>query len=78
MNDAHQGSGVVEQARRAPQRSVDEQVMHLERDQFVTETSRPLQRATLRASAAAGLWALRVFVVVVSLMVIYTFMDQLR
>ncbi len=28
--------------------------------------------------ATAGLWALRVFVVLVSLMVIYTFIDQLH
>ena len=52
--------------------------MHLERDQFVDETSRPVPRAPLSAHTAAGLWALRVFVIVVSLMVIYTFIDQLR
>jgi hypothetical protein len=32
----------------------------------------------LGARAVAALWALRVFVVLVSLMVIYTFIDQLR
>ena len=52
--------------------------MHLERGQLVTETSRPVPRAALSARAAAGLWALRVFAVLVSLMVIYTFIDQLR
>ena len=52
--------------------------MHLERDQFVAETSRPVPRAALAARATAGLWALRVFVVLVSLMVIYTFIAQLR
>ena len=51
--------------------------MHLERDQFVAETSRPVPRAALSPHARAGLWALRVFVVLVSLMVIYTFIDQL-
>lgn len=56
----------------------DEHVLHLERDQLVTETSRPLPRAALGAPAAAGLWAIRVFVVLVSLMVVYTFIDQLR
>jgi hypothetical protein len=55
----------------------DELIMHLERDQFVAETSRPLPRAPLSARASAGLWTLRVFVVVVGLMVIYTFIDQL-
>ena len=52
--------------------------MDLERDQIVAETSRPVARAALSARATAGLWALRVFVVLVSLMVIYTFIDQLH
>lgn len=56
----------------------DELIMDLERDQFVAETSRPVARAVLGARAIAGLWALRVFVVLVSLMVIYTFIDQLH
>jgi hypothetical protein len=56
----------------------DELIMHLERDQFVVETSRPVPRAPLGARASIGLWALRVFVVVVSVMVIYTFVDQLH
>jgi hypothetical protein len=56
----------------------DELIMHLERDQFVAETSRPVPRAVLAAHATAGLWALRVFVIVVSLMVIYTFIAQLH
>jgi hypothetical protein len=78
MNDAHQGSGVPEQDRQPQQRFENKQVMHLERGQLVTETSRPLPRAALSARAAAGLWALRAFVLLVSLMVIYTFIDQLR
>jgi hypothetical protein len=56
----------------------DELIMHLERDQFVDETSRPVPRVALSARGAAGLWALRVFVVLVSLMVLYTFIDQLH
>ena len=55
----------------------DELVMHLERDQFVVETSRPVPRASLSGRAKAGLWTLRVFVILVSLMVIYTFITQL-
>jgi hypothetical protein len=55
-----------------------EQAVHLERGQLVTETSQPLPRAALTAPAAAGLWALRAFAVLVSLMVIYTFISQLR
>ena len=52
--------------------------MHLERDQFVAETSRPLPRAELTQRVVVALWALRVFVTLVGLMVIYTFVDQLH
>jgi hypothetical protein len=56
----------------------DEQelVMFLERDQLVTDTSRPVPRAALSRRVNNALWALRVFVVVVSAMVIYTFISQ--
>jgi hypothetical protein len=78
MNHAHHSSAGPEQDLQPQQRFEDDQVMHLERGQLVTETSRPVPRAALSARAAAGLWALRVFVVLVSLMVIYTFTGQLR
>jgi hypothetical protein len=56
----------------------DEQqlVMFLERDQLIADTSRPVPRAPLSRRVRAALWALRVFVVVVSAMVIYTFVSQ--
>jgi hypothetical protein len=60
------------------ERYEDELIMNLERDQFVAETSRPMARAMLGKGTVAALWALRVFVVLVSLMVIYTFVAQLR
>lgn len=63
---------------RARERVEEELIMHLERDQFVAETSRPVARAPLGARAIAGLWALRAFVVLVSMMVIYTFVVQLH
>jgi hypothetical protein len=78
MNHAHHSSAGPEQDRQPPQRLEDEQVIYLDRGQLVAETSRPVPRAALSARAAAGLWALRVFVVLVSLMVIYTFIDQLH
>jgi hypothetical protein len=78
MNDAHHSPGTPEQDLQPQQRSGHEQIMHLERGQLVTEASRPIPRAALSAPAAAGLWALRVFAVLVSLMVIYTFISQLR
>jgi hypothetical protein len=55
-----------------------ELIMHLEPDQLVTETFRPVPRAKLSRRAVIGLLALRVFVVLVSLMVLYTFIVQLH
>jgi hypothetical protein len=60
------------------ERFEDELIMHLERDQFVEETSRPVARAELGIAVTSALWALRIFVVLVSLMVIYTFFHQLH
>jgi hypothetical protein len=50
---------------------------HLEADQLAAETSRPVPRARLSPRAVAALWALRVFVILGSLMVIYVFISQL-
>ena len=50
---------------------------HLEADQLAAETSRPVPRAALSRRTIAALWALRMFVVVMSAMVIYTFVSQL-
>ena len=52
-------------------------VMFLERDQLVVDTSRPVPRRALSPRMSIGLWGLRVFVVVVSAMVLYTFVSQL-
>lgn len=51
--------------------------MFLERDQLVADTSQPVARAYLSPRVNAALWGLRVFVLVVSAMVIYTFVHQL-
>ena len=61
-------------------RALDEQelIMHLEPDQLVQETMRPLPPAKLSRAAVRGLWALRIFAVVASAMVIYTFIEQVR
>jgi hypothetical protein len=50
---------------------------YLEADQLAAETSRPVPRAVLSRRAILGLWALRVFVVAGSVMVIYVFISQL-
>jgi hypothetical protein len=55
-----------------------ELIMHLEPDQLVNQTLRPVPRATLSRPATFGLWALRVFCVSVSTMVLYTFIDRLQ
>ena len=55
----------------------EELVMHLERDQLVAEKRRPVPRAELSRRAAAGLWALRIAVVVFSTMVLYAFVERL-
>jgi hypothetical protein len=59
------------------QEELEELIEYLERDQLVADRSVPVPRARLSRSAAIGLWALRVFAIVVSAMVIYTFIAQL-
>ncbi len=77
-NEVQQGAAIEEKDLQRQERFEDELIMHLERDQFVAETSRPVPRAALSTRAMAALWALRVFVVLVSLMVIYTFFYDLH
>lgn len=55
----------------------EELIMHLERDQLVASTFRPVPLARLGSRAVFGLWVLRVFAVLVSAMVIYTFIARL-
>lgn len=58
-------------------RSNEELIMFLEPAQLLTDKSRPIPRAQLSLRANATLWALRVFVLVVTAMVLYTFFSQL-
>jgi hypothetical protein len=79
VGSAADSSGTIaERDLQAQERAEDELIMHLERDQFVAETSRAVPPAALSARTTAALWALRVVVVLVSLMVIYTFFAQLH
>jgi hypothetical protein len=71
-------AAIREQELQSQERFEDELIMHLERDQFVAETSRPVPQARLSARVTAALWALRVFVVLVSVMVVYTFIAGLH
>ncbi len=56
----------------------EELVDYLERDQLVADKRRPVSRARLSPPQAAGLWALRVFSLVVGALVVYTFVAQLN
>ena len=55
----------------------EELIEYLESDQLVTERSRPVGRRGLSPPVGALLLALRVFVIVVGVMVIYTFFAHL-
>jgi hypothetical protein len=55
----------------------EELIEYLESDQLVEQRARPLELHPLNPRLAAGLWALRLFVIVVGVMVIYTFFAQL-
>jgi hypothetical protein len=70
--------GTAELKLRGKERANEELVMFLEPDQLVAHTSVPVPRAPLSERARTGLWALRVFVILVSIMVIYTFASQLK
>jgi hypothetical protein len=78
LDDVERDLAITERDLQRQERFEDELIMHLECDQFVAETSRPVPQAELGVRAIAGLWVLRVFVVLVSFMVVYTFIDQLR
>ncbi len=56
----------------------EEYVGYLERDQLEAEMERRLPPARLGRRAQLGLWLLRVFVLVLAFMVIYTFVAQLH
>lgn len=55
----------------------EEMIMFLERDQLMSDRRRPLPPAEIGTRAHLALWTLRIFVLIVGLMVIYTFCAQL-
>jgi hypothetical protein len=55
----------------------EEMIEFLERDQLVADTSTPVARLRLPPRARAGLWALRIFFLSLSVMVIWTFIAGL-
>lgn len=68
----------AQQDMQPPERFENELIMDLERDQFVAETSRPLPPAHLSARERSGLLTLRIFVIILAIMVIYAFVEQLH
>jgi hypothetical protein len=62
---------------RRGQRPGGEPAVFLEPGQLTATTRRPVPRAHLGRRAMIALWALRVLVIILSAMVIYTFFSQL-
>ena len=61
-----------------PARDGEELIMFLEQEQFVSDRSIAVPPARLSGRAKAALWLLRIFALIVSFMVIYTFAAQLH
>lgn len=55
----------------------DQLIELLEPDQLVTVTSAPVPRAVLTSRVRAVLWALRIFALLLTTMVIFTFISEL-
>jgi hypothetical protein len=66
-----------QRARAARQQSDEDLAMLLARDQAASGDQLPIPRAPLSRRASAALWALRIFAIILSAMVIYTFVAQL-
>lgn len=56
----------------------DDELIHaLEPDQLISATSKPLHRYQLSRTANAALWFLRIFVFLMTALVVYTFVKAL-
>jgi hypothetical protein len=56
----------------------DDELIHaLEPDQVVAAASRPLPRYQLSSAGNVGLWLLRIFVLLITALVVYTFIIAL-
>jgi len=52
-------------------------IQSLEPDQLVAAVAKPLPRLQLSRSVVIALWAVRIFVLIISVLVVYTFIVQL-
>jgi hypothetical protein len=55
----------------------EELIQALEPDQLVSQTSKPLPRYSLSKVANAALWLLRIFLLLMTTLVVYTFVKAL-
>jgi uncharacterized membrane protein YgcG len=60
-----------------PSRDGEDLIMFLEQEQLVSDRSIAVPPAQLSRRAETALWLLRIFALIVSFMVIYTFVAQL-
>jgi hypothetical protein len=61
-----------------PAREDEQSIVFLEQEQLVSDRSIAVPPAQLSTRARAALWLLRIFALIVTSMVIYTFVSQLR
>jgi hypothetical protein len=61
-----------------PSHDGEELIMFLEQEQLVSDRSIAVPPARLSGRARTALWLLRIFALIVSFMVIYTFVSQLH
>ena len=52
-------------------------IQSLEPDQLVAAVAKPLPRLQLSRTVRIALWAVRIFVLIISVLVVYTFIVQL-
>lgn len=74
MHDALQKTGIDRLSQGHPD---DELIIALEPDQIVAAASLPLPRYQLGRAGHAALWFLRLFVLVITTLVVYTFIVAL-
>jgi len=69
---------MTDEAKYLPEGHHENQLIEaLEPDQLVAEVSKPLPRLRLSRSVRISLWAVRIFVLIISALVVYVFIVKL-
>lgn len=76
-SDLHTAPHASAQPGQSP-RAGEQPIMFLEQEQLVSDRAIAVSPARLSGRARAALWLLRIFALIVSSMVIYTFVSQLH